>query len=146
MTTEPGFYLDPYDAEVYRQWDGERWTPLVRTGPNADPVPRFATHVGTAEPVPGAKPAARAQSVPQAPAGAPAAQDRSNGAALAVAVIWALIAAIVGLVFILGTEDVAYGGDAYTGIQNTGAQTVRAVGWLILATGPLGLIIALSRR
>lgn len=25
-TTAPGFYVDPIDPKIYREWDGERWT------------------------------------------------------------------------------------------------------------------------
>jgi hypothetical protein len=72
--------------------------------------------------------------------------EQSGSGAVGLAVVWLVISVIVGLVFILGTESAEYGGDAYTGIQNAGAQTVRALGVLIIGTGVLGLITALSRR
>jgi len=70
----------------------------------------------------------------------------STNAGLVIAVLWAAISVIAGLIFILGTPDIEYGGDAYTGIQAAAAQTARAVGWLIIATGALGLVIATTRR
>lgn len=39
-----------------------------------------------------------------------------------------------------------YGGDAYTGIQQAAAQMARAIGFLIIGSGALGLVIATSRR
>lgn len=64
---------------------------------------------------------------------------------LVVAVIWAIAAVIVGLVFILGVNAEAYGGDAYTGIEAAIVAAVHAVGWVIIATGVLGLVIAGSK-
>lgn len=81
-----------------------------------------------------------------APASMPPSVREKSNAALTVAILWAIVAVIVGLKFITGTEDGEYGGDAYTDIQNTGAQTVRALGWVIISTGPLGLVTALSRH
>ena len=73
-------------------------------------------------------------------------QAEPTNAALVIAVLWAIAAVIVGVVFITSTPDLEYGGDAYTGIQQAAAQTARAVGWLIISTGALGLVIASSRR
>lgn len=66
--------------------------------------------------------------------------------ALVIAVLWAIAALIIGLRFITSTPDMEYGGDAYTGIQQAAAQTARAIGFLIIGTGALGLIVATSRR
>ena len=60
--------------------------------------------------------------------------------------MWTFVAAVAGAYFIFFTHDQGYRGDAYELNTNTGAQTVRALGWLILSTGPVGLIVALSRR
>lgn len=140
-TTAPGFYVDPFDPEIYREWDGERWTALTRSDPRDEPIAITAAHVGKATPAPGSRtePPPRDRSIPSV-------GNDTRNASFVIAVVWAIAAAVIGAVFIFGTRDLAYGGDAYTGIQNTGAQTVRALGWLIFATGPIGLIIALSRR
>jgi uncharacterized membrane protein len=65
--------------------------------------------------------------------------------ALIVAILWAIAAVIVGLVFILGVNGEAYGGDAYTGIEAAIVTAVHAVGWVIISTGVLGVVIAGSR-
>jgi len=151
----PDYYPDPYDPEIFRQWDGEVWTPFTRTGPDAEPVRLQAPHVGRSVSGPGQPVAALpSQQAPPTyaqimgrPATATSAATKGpSGAALTVAIGWLIVAAIVGIKFIAGAQHEAYGGDAYTGIQNTGADTVRALGWLIIATGPIGLIVALSRR
>lgn len=76
-----------------------------------------------------------------------AADSPTGGAswALVVAILWAITAIIVGLVFILGVNGEAYGGDAYTGIEAAIVTAVHAVGWVIISTGVLGVIIAGSR-
>lgn len=81
-----------------------------------------------------------------APGTAAVSTSSRSGAAVTIAVLWAIAALIIGFGFITSVEDGTYGGDAYTDIQNTGAQTVRAIGWLIISTGPLSLVMALSRR
>ncbi len=73
-------------------------------------------------------------------------QASSSDSALVVAVLWAIAALIIGIYFISSTHNMEYGGDAYTGIQQAAAQTARAVGFLIIGTGALGLVIATSRR
>lgn len=67
------------------------------------------------------------------------------GVALTIAILWAITALIVGIVFIGSTQDIEYGGDAYSGIQQAAAQTARAVGWLIIGSGVLGILIALRK-
>ena len=61
---------------------------------------------------------------------------------LIVAIIWALASVIVGLVFIFGVHPETYGGDAYTGIEAAIVTAVHAVGWLIIGSGVLGLLVA----
>ncbi len=139
-----GFYLDPFDPEIYREWADGRWTASTRTGPEDSPADRHAAHVGASWPLPG-QPKRAERDV--ATRGTETSSENSSwDPALLGAIFWAVVAAIVGGSYIFGTQDISYGGDAYTGIQNAGAQTVRAVGWLIVATGPLGIITALSRR
>ena len=65
--------------------------------------------------------------------------------ALVVAVVWAVAATIIGLVFIVGVEAQAYGGDAYTGIESAIVTAVHAIGFVIISSGILGVIIAGSR-
>lgn len=137
-----GFYVDPFDPELFREWSDGRWTTATRTGLHADIVERNAPHVGKPLPAPGD----RARPAPPAGGSRPAAASSAWGPGLAVALAWAVVALIVGGTYVLGTQDIAYGGDAYTGIQNAGAQSVRALGWLIIATGPLAVVIALARR
>ncbi|WP_187264862.1 DUF2510 domain-containing protein [Homoserinibacter sp. GY 40078] len=148
MTTSvpAGFYPDPFDPEVFRQWDGERWTLLARLGPDAATVKYGAKHVGKAEPAPGTSPRSSDTSQRRADT---AGTDRAAGTAagnrvLVGAVLWAIIATVVGCVYIFGTQDVVYSDDA--GIPDTGAQIVRGIGWLIIGSGVLGVIIAASRR
>ena len=71
---------------------------------------------------------------------------RPTNTALVIAVLWAIAATIIGIYFISSTHNLEYGGDAYTGMQQAAAQTARAVGFLIIGTGALGLVIANSRR
>jgi len=142
-----GFYPDPLDTNVLRKWAGGHWTPLTRTGPDTEPVERMSPHVGQSQPTPALTSATPPTREATVEAGTPSTGGSTvNGGALTVAILWMIVAVIVGVMFITGAENQEYGGDAYTGIQNTGAQTVRALGWLIIATGPLGLIVALSRR
>jgi|GEM_PF-3442939 len=74
-----------------------------------------------------------------------AATKIQGAAGLVVAAIWLVIAIIVGLVLIFGAEDVRFGADAYTEMQNTMADAVRGIGWLIIGSGvaPLALILTL---
>lgn len=145
-TAAPGFYQDPDDRFIHRYWDGQQWTMETRTSPTDKPMGRSAAHVGKSTPPPGEglasggatnEPAATRQQ-------APATSASSGG--LGLAIVWLIISAIVGATFILGADSGEYGGDAYTDIQNASAQTVRALGVLIIGTGVLGLITALSRR
>jgi hypothetical protein len=53
---------------------------------------------------------------------------------------------LVGAAMIFGTRYEVYGGDAYTGLQNAIARGVQALGFLVIGTGVLALVIALSRR
>lgn len=73
-------------------------------------------------------------------------QTRPTYTALVFAILWAIAAVIIGFHFITSTPDAEYGGDAYTGIQQAAAQTARAVGFLVIGTGVLGLVIANSGR
>jgi len=75
----------------------------------------------------------------------PTAPSPSTPWALVVAIIWAIAAVIIGLIFIFGVNSETYGGDAYTGIEGAIVQAVHAVGWVIISTGALGVIIAGSR-
>lgn len=92
-----------------------------------EPIP----HVGTGSPNP----------VPP-----PANPSGNSNAAVVVAILWLIAAVFIGANFISSTTLERYGGDAYTGIQQAAAQTARAVGWLIIGTGVLGLVTALSHR
>jgi hypothetical protein len=64
---------------------------------------------------------------------------------LVIAIIWAVAAVIVGLVFIFGVNAETYGGDAYTGIEAAIVTAVHAIGWVIISSGVLGLVIAGTR-
>ena len=134
-----GFYPDPLDPSVQREWARGRWTAHVEA--DGERATRQAAHVLKSLPRPGDS------SIVVVSAPAPAAPaDTSTNPALVVSILWAIAAGVIGLVFIFGAQDQAYGGDAYTGIQNTGAATVRALGWLIISTGAVGLIIGTRRR
>jgi len=70
-----------------------------------------------------------------------------NGAhwSLIMAIVWAVAAAIIGLVFIFGVSAETYGGDAYTGIEGAIVSAVHAIGWVIVSSGVLGLVLAGTR-
>ena len=65
--------------------------------------------------------------------------------ALAVAIVWAIAAISIGLYFVFGVTASVYGGDAYTGIEAAIVTAIKAVGWLIVSSGVLGVVIAGSR-
>lgn len=66
-------------------------------------------------------------------------------AAVVIASVWLVISILAGMTFI-GTQEDVYGGDAFTGIQNTMVTATRALGWVIIGIGVLGLVTALERR
>jgi hypothetical protein len=68
-----------------------------------------------------------------------------SSASLTVAVIWALAAVIFAMVLLSGAEDAAYGGDAYTGIQNAVMLAVRGIAFLLFGSAALGIVIATRR-
>ena len=71
---------------------------------------------------------------------------KPSAAPLVFAWIWFAISMIAGAQFILGTQFDRYGGDAYTGIQNAVARGTNALGFLIIGTGFLAVVIALRSR
>ena len=144
-TVAPGLYVDPIDASTLRYWDGQKWTVHIQSRKGGHAMTSSASHVGAAEPAPTIEPTV--DSPAPEPSTAPTANPKSSGqGGLVLASVWALAAVIIGGMVISGAESEAYGGDAYTGMQNATVQVAKAVGWLILSTGPLGLINALSRR
>lgn len=66
-------------------------------------------------------------------------------AAMSVAVVWAVAALILGIVLLVNAQDQSYGGDAYTGIQNSVTWSTRGIAFLLFGSGALGLVMA-SRR
>lgn len=82
--------------------------------------------------------------VDAAPPSTPAKTESS--APTVVASLWLALTIIVGAVLIFGTEYEVYGGDAYTGLQNVMARAVNSLGFVLIGTGVLALVIALSRR
>ncbi len=76
----------------------------------------------------------------------PARVTRLSTAPLAIAVIWAIGAVICAIVLLVSAQDVAYGGDAYTGIQNAVELAVRGIAFLLFGSAALGLIVALRRE
>lgn len=122
------------------------------TGPEADArraalLARIAKHNG--EPAPAAKdgpPPVDDDTLPDNTSPATV-TTTPNGAhwTLIIAILWAIAAVIIGLVFIFSVNAETYGGDAYTGIEAAIVQAVHAVGWIIIGTGVLGLVIAGSR-
>ena len=65
---------------------------------------------------------------------------------LVVAIIWAVLAAIFASVLLSSATDEAYGGDAYTGIQNAVMLAVRGIAFLLVGSASLGVVIALKRE
>lgn len=61
---------------------------------------------------------------------------------LTFAVIWAIAAVIFGGVLLAAAQDVTYGADAYTGIQNAVMLAVRGIAFLLFGSAAIGLIIA----
>jgi hypothetical protein len=68
-----------------------------------------------------------------------------SSASLLIAVIWAIAAVIFAIVLLTGAEDAAYGGDAYTGIQNAVMLAVRGIAFLLFGSAALGIVIATRR-
>ena len=66
-------------------------------------------------------------------------------ASMTVAVIWAIAAVIFALILLSGANDEAYGGDAYTGIQNAVMLAVRGIAFLLFGSAALGFVIATRR-
>lgn len=144
MTHAEGYYNDPEGPGLLRKWQNGQWSILTSTGPADPPAARNAAYVGKSEPAPVGAPV-RLVAVNATPSASNDSGSSDNSATV-IAVLWAVVAIIIGIAVITGVDDEQYGGDAYTGIQNTTAQGVRAIGWLIISTGPLGIIIARSRR
>lgn len=144
-----GWYADPENSALRRWWDGDQWTTDTRAVEVASAPTQSEAEVSSVHrddaPV---RESAEAPTATQttATASGSASNEGGGSGALILAVIWLVAAVIIGGITIAGVEESAYGGDAYTDIQNAGVATVRAIGWLIISTGPLGLIIALSRR
>lgn len=122
------------------------------TGPEADArraalLARIAKHNG--DPAPTAKdgpPPVDEDTLPEntSPVTISTAPNSAHWS-LIIAILWAIAAVIIGLVFIFSVNAETYGGDAYTGIEAAIVQAVHAVGWVIISTGILGLVIAGSR-
>ncbi len=149
-TVAAGFYVDPIDTRILRHWDGEVWTVSVQARAGGQSMTHSAPHVGKSDPVPVVEPTGErpgptpATATTTANASVEDAKGSTDGG-LVLAMIWAVLAVIIGAVIIAGAQTEAYGGDAYTGMQNATVHVARAVGWLIISTGALGLIIARSR-
>jgi len=79
------------------------------------------------------------------PASIPVQSGTGGTASLTVAIIWALVAVILAAVLLTGAEDQAYGGEAYTGIQNAVMLGVRGIAFLLFGSAALGLVISLRR-
>ena len=75
-------------------------------------------------------------------------KSATNGTpgSLILAVIWAVAAVIFAIVLLASAKDQAYGGDAYTGIQNAVMLAVRGIAFLLFGSAALGLIIATWRK
>jgi hypothetical protein len=67
---------------------------------------------------------------------------RRSSASLIVAGIWAALAVIFAIILLASAQDEAYGGDAYTGIQNAVMLAVRGIAFLLLGSAALGVVIA----
>ena len=65
---------------------------------------------------------------------------------LILAIIWAVLAVIFAIVLLASAKDEAYGGDAYTGIQNAVMLAVRGIAFLLFGSAALGLIVATWRK
>lgn len=144
-----GWYADPNNPALRRWWDGDQWTAdtrAVEVASAATPSEADESSAHRADAPVHASAQAPIANETAATASGSASSEGGRGGALILAVIWLVAAVIIGGVTIASVEESAYGGDAYTDIQNAGVATVRALGWLIISTGPLGLIIALSRR
>ena len=79
------------------------------------------------------------------PAAAPSGTASSSQAPIVIAGIWAVLALIFAVILLSSAKDEAYGGDAYTGMQNAVMLAVRGVAFLLIGSGALGLIISLKR-
>ncbi|MET4702778.1 hypothetical protein [Frigoribacterium sp. UYMn621] len=66
-------------------------------------------------------------------------------AAITIAILWAVAALILGIVLLVNAKDEAYGGDAYTGIQNAVTWATRGIAFLLFGSGALGLVMAFRR-
>ena len=77
----------------------------------------------------------------------PASQPVSHlsSAALVIASVWAVVAVTFAAVLLVGAQDVSYGGDAYTGIQNAVMLAVRGIAFLLFGSAALGFVIATRR-
>lgn len=76
---------------------------------------------------------------------APAKPAKKKAPAQTIATVWFIMSILIGATFIIGTPYAAYGGDAYTGIQNAVARGTNALGWLIIGTGVIALVTAIHK-
>lgn len=76
---------------------------------------------------------------------APAPERYVSTAALTVASLWAALAVIFALVLLVNAQDESYGGDAFTGIQNSVNWAVRGIAFMLFGSGALGIVIAVRR-
>jgi hypothetical protein len=76
---------------------------------------------------------------------APKSDLTPDPASLTLAGIWGVIAVIFAIVLLSGAKDAAYGGDAYTGIQNAVTLAVRGIAFLLFGSAALGFVIATRR-
>lgn len=80
------------------------------------------------------------------PTGAPEQpQTRPSTPSLVIAGIWAFLGVAFAIGLLVNAQDIAYGGDAYTGIQNAVMLAVRGIAFLLFGSSALGLIVALRR-
>jgi hypothetical protein len=75
----------------------------------------------------------------------PAPPSNPSPAPLIIATVWAVAAVIFAIILLGGANDMSYGGDAYTGIQNAVMLAVRGIAFLLFGSAALGFVVA-SRR
>jgi hypothetical protein len=108
MTTQPGWYDDPENANGQRYWDGQAWTPHRQRKPDSQPPAAPSLPPPQAAPAPGAAyppPAPQAGWQPPAypPAGPP--PQRSTNTGLIIGIVVGVIALLAGGAGILAWQQ-----------------------------------------
>ena len=108
MTTQPGWYDDPENANGQRYWDGQAWTPHRQRKPHSQPPAAPSLPPPQAAPAPGAAyppPAPQAGWQPPAypPAGPP--PQRSTNTGLIIGIVVGVIALLAGGAGILAWQQ-----------------------------------------